>query len=371
MKSEIALGVVTLFASLGSSQAVSNNSTVGSPIPQYSFQLSSPETLPIGAPGSILSAVFGCASDNSVFVQVVTLPAPGSSEKGDIALYAVRSATDIVQFRSALAPGYRLISPIVRYFAADSEVVALAYGIGIDSGDVGGSPDPKHLVSVLLKFDRKGALLSATSLEPDLHPEQVAAYSSGEVLLVAWDQLRKRTRLVVLDSQGTVMRDFDIVDNDPGVKDSAAPVLGIEIYPYGQDLLLIPDDTRRPILEVNEAGVVNTYTLHIPKEYERRLPISFSPRSWKFRMIPEQTAQQPVSTSGGEGSGSLDQQGGLAALQSARGAVLEFDPSDGNVMRQFNLPASGLQPVCENNGTFVFLGARNGKLEIAKGVVSN
>jgi hypothetical protein len=59
---------------------------------------------------------------------------------------------------------------------------------------------------------------------------------------------------------------------------------------------------------------------------------------------------------------------GLEALQNSPGAVLEFDPTSGDVLRQVNLPRSGLQPACENNGDFLFIDARasDGKLEIAK-----
>jgi hypothetical protein len=158
------------------------------PVPQYHFKLADPVTLPIGTAGSPVSAIFGCTSDHSVFLQVITLPdMTGDGSDGDIALYGVQSPTKIVRFSPKLASGYRRISPIARYFAAESKVVALAYGVGIDHGDAKLGPESNDESMVLLTFDRKGTLSSSKAVDANLRPEQIAAYESGDLLLVAWD----------------------------------------------------------------------------------------------------------------------------------------------------------------------------------------
>jgi hypothetical protein len=288
---------------------------------------------------------------------------------GDVALYGVRGANEIVQFNSHLATGYRLISPIARYFASESKVVGLAYGLGIDHGDAKVGPDPNRVSNVLLTFDRKGALLSTDVLDPNLKPEQLAAFSSGDLLLVAWDKVRKMTYLSVTDAHGSTQREIHFRDNDPADDgNGSSPLATLTIYPYGEHLLLVPQDTRRPIVEVNEHGVLNSYTMKIPAGYTRGLALSFGRRSWKFRMLKEDNGSQPVQAAQTDGNSKI----GLASLQSIQGIVLEFNPDDGNVIREIDLPQTGFQPACENNGEVTFVSARagDGKLQIAKGVAA-
>ena len=301
-------------------------------------------------------------------ITVPALPHTASSH-GDVILYAVKSPTDIVRYDPNLASGYKFISPIMRYFAADSEVVGLVYGLTISNADTVAKLDSRSMSTLLLTFDRKGALQSSAVLDSTLHIEQIAAYESGDLLLVAWDDLRKKTVLSVTDKTGSQIREFHPQENDPGDAESELPLISLKIHSYGKNLLLISDDPSRPILEVSESGVVNTHTLHVPKGYVRGLPISISRRSWKFFMIPDATGDKPASLP--------DQQSkppvrGADSLLTAPGVMLEFNPEDGSVLRQIELPSSGFQPACENDGDYIFLSAHagDGKLQLVKASVA-
>jgi len=338
-------------------------------VPLYHFQLGDPVTLPIGGSNSPVSALFGCTADGSVFLQVATLPGDGSTN-ADLALYQVRSPTDVVRFDPRQALSYSAISPITRYFPGESEVIGLAEGKPVDHG-VESASSSKALVEVLLTFDRKGALRSASPVDPQMRPEQIAAFDSGDLLLIGWDELRRTTALEVTDSAGIPKRQIHLADNDPAEKSNVAEsLITLRVYPYGKNLLLMPQDTRRPILEINEFGVVHTYRLHIPKGYERGLPVSLDRRQWNFRMLAEQSGTESAPESQTP-STSPASSIGLGALQTKQGAILSFDPDDGNVLRQVVLPANGFQPACETNGEFTFLGARagDGKLQLARGVI--
>lgn len=343
-------------------QAQRPGSVASQPIRQSSFRLGEPEALPVGDHGSFVSGNIACGDDGTIYVQVIHPPIPGASPYGSIMLYAIRGATDVVQFHPEQAPGYRQISPIARYFATDSKVAALAYGVGIDHGDVETIPS-KRAASVLLVFDRRGALLWSKALDPDLHPEQIGLFSSGELLLVAGEESQERMHLLVLSSEGNVERELPVENSGPGQKFSVT-LTEIEVRPYGQNLMLVSDDMSQPILEVSPTGVVNRYSLHVPKGYNDGIPVSFKPFSWKFGAIlePPQTA---ASKGDAAPNASVASPGG-SQLQPV--ALLDFDPSTGTTRRQFNLP-SGFQPACEDqHGDFILItaGASDGKLQIAK-----
>jgi hypothetical protein len=334
------------------------------PVPTYSLRISDPATLPIGVAGSPVSAIFGCADDGTVFLQVFTLP--NDASPGDVALYGVKGPDQIVRFTFNESSDYRAVSPIVRYFAADSGLLAMAYALPNTETDA--TDDSKQRVAVMLMFDRKGALKSSFTLPMREHPEQVAVFSSGDLLLAGYDQSRKRTFLRVADPKGSLLKEISLSDGDPGDEgERAGPLTDLVIYGYGKDLLLIPQDTHRPILEVNESGVVNTYKLQVPKGYERGLVVSIKPGSWKFRMLAE-ASETPAPPTAGQGG---QQAMGLESLQNRNGAILEFDPGDGKVLRRIELPSSGMQPACETGGDYIFLSAQsgNGKLQIAHGSI--
>ncbi len=338
-----------------------------SSIPQYELAPHDPVPLPIGAPGDWVTGIFGCTDDNSVFVIMMT-NAPGSSMPTGMDLYGIRSGTDIVKFTPQLAPGFRSVGPISRYFATDSKVVALAYGTPIGYSDLDEPKDPvKHSVPILLTFDRTGRLLDSATLTRAVNPQQVALFPSGDILILRWDDENRRTSLAILNSKGRIEREIPVTVSDPGEQGgsgSGTALVGVEIYSWGQDLLLVPEGANRPIVEVSETGVVNTWSLHFPKGYERALPVAFDPHSWLFRMVPP---EKPLSS---DATTSPAERNGLAYMERFPGVVMAFDPSSGDPVREFTFP-SGLEPACESNGKFVFLGAKGGGLQFATALVPN
>ncbi len=367
-----------LFAALN---LIAQDKVPGSPsgedakIPPSYFKLEDPVTLSIGASGAWVRDTFYCTSD-AVFLQMTTKPSDSRGANGpwDIALYGVHSPTEIVRFNSRRASGYREISPIGSYFAAESELVALAFGSPTETKQPGAEErkrgDPT-VRTVLLTFDRKGWLTSSLTLDAALMPKQVAAFASGDLLFVNWDKLRQKTYLLVTGSDGDPIREINLQDHEPGnASVGEFSLWAVRLRAYGKNLLLIPEDPHRPILEVCETGVVRSYTLNVPKEYERWQPISFSRSSWKFRMISSQESAAPMAAAKDTNEAPRPHRG-LEAMPYEKAVVMEFDPEDGTAVRQIELPESGSQPVCENNGEFLFLGIHpgDGKLTLGNGVV--
>jgi hypothetical protein len=172
--------------------------------------------------------------------------------------------------------------------------------------------------------------------------------------------------LVVLNDQASEEREIPLTANDPA--DSSLPggtaLVGVGIYRWGKDLLLVPDSSSRPILEVSETGVVKTWTLHVPKGYERGVPVAFDANRWMFHM-DQKEKQQDVNE-----EKSFAYRTRLTEAKPT--VVMEFDPSSGDAVRQFAFPP-GLQPACEIDGTFLFLGADidDGKLQFATALIPN
>lgn len=258
-------------------------------IPRYQLVPHDVAPLPIGGPGDFATGIFGCLADHTVFVTMVTKPS-GSQAPTPISLYGIHGATDVVRFNTTLAPGFRDMGPIYRYFPSDTKIVALAYGDPIGYSDLDRPRDPvKDFVPVLLTFDREGKLLDSAALSRALNPRKVALFPSGDILILRWDDENRRTSLVIVNSKGTIEREMPIEADDPaqrGYSKFGTALVGMEIYSWGQHLLLVPDGAMGPIVEVSETGVVNTWKLHVPKGYERGIPIAFDPHTWIFRMVP-------------------------------------------------------------------------------------
>jgi hypothetical protein len=333
-------------------------------IPRFEITPHDPAVLPIGSQGDFSTGIYRCSGDRSVFVTVVTTSAPQQIPTG-ISLYAVRSATSIIAFHPGLAAGFRTIGPVSRYFVGESRVVALAWGTPLDSAGAGTPLNPRQSVPVLLMFDHEGALLSSRVLDRSLRPEQIGLFPSGEILLLRWDPESKQTVLVVLNDQGSEEREILMTTNDPADRSQPYTALvGVEIYPWRNDLLLVPDNSSRPIVEVSDTGVVNTWTLHVPKGFEISVPVAFDPHRWLFRMDSDEKQEHADTDK------PFAQRTRLAEAKPS--VVLEFDPSTGDAVRQFAFPA-GLQPACEVDGEFLFLGANpdDGKLQFATALIPN
>jgi hypothetical protein len=336
---------------------------------QLHFKLEDPVPLPIGTTGAAVRDTFNCTSD-AVFLQGTPVSGDSAGAFWDIALYGVQSPSEIIRFDARRASGYRELSPIGNYFASESELVGLALGIPRDAELLANEKrrrgDPA-VRTILLTFDRKGFLTASKTMDENLMPKQVGVFESGDLLFVDWDKVRKKTYLLVTGSDGDPIREINLQDHEPGnAAVGGFSLWGVKLLAYGKNLLVIPEDPHAEILEVCETGVVRSYTLKVPKDYGRWQPVSVSRRSWTFRLVSSQKPPVPA-----EPKKDPRPERGLEAMSRENAMVVEFDPEDGSIVRQIKLPESGAQPVCGQNGEFVFLGiqASDGKLTFGKGAV--
>lgn len=187
-----------------------------------------------------------------------------------------------------------------------------------------------------------------------MRPAQVGLFPSGKILLLARDTGREQTHLIILDQSGSIIHDIALTANDPAPAGAGGvPLVNTSVLGWNGDLVIVPDDIHRSLLEVSESGAVQAISIHIPKGYEGGVPMSFEPSGWFFTMERQSRPQASNVSSTAEDAQPV--------------SILEFDPISGNAVRQFDLVTPGFQPACENGGKFSLLGARkgDGKLQLA------
>ena len=367
LQNSVILGLFSASAFCASAQnADKTTSKIEETIPGYTLEFGKPQKTTLGGPGSVMSAMHACSEDGTVFVEVRDSQSDGM---GLMALHSLDGAGQSIRFSPGHLPGYTNEMP-VRFFADENRVVALAYATPVKANPSGPTPDD---VKLALIYDRKGALQKAVPLSEDgLQVSAVGLYKSGNLLAVGADNRNHSARLLVVDEDGETIREIRLFDEDYNLRKHAredqllsevlqnkSGALGMmEIIPHGQNLLLLPTDTRQPIVEVNEYGIVRVYPLQMPDGLFLGEPLSISKQGWIFETLRGGLKEPEKNELKGE------------VFVLASGPVLVFDPSDGSVLRKIDKPAdsSGAVLVCEHDGEYTALTTdkTDGSLEVLK-----
>jgi hypothetical protein len=326
------------------------------------------QTFPAGTKTSGLIYDFKCGSEGSAFLMM------WESDKNPDALpllYRLAPSGDVVRFTYDGAVGFRDFSDLARFFISESKVSGLTTAHPIEPSDPSKRGSQKNVV---VTYDYDGTLRNIAELEPEINPATVAVFPSGDLLIVSIDKWSKEPHLLILDTDGVKKGEVSIDTDDyhgangAGAKGPAhdayvANVMNAaQFVPYGNDLLLIFPQTRFPVLELSEHGVVRSIPLQIPEGKTIASAVQSNGRAILVR------------TGHSEGdSYALTPEEEVTKQKNyyADDQILEFNGSDGTLVRSIQVHHD-LTPVCHYNNEFDFLTSRpeDGRVQIVKGTLS-
>jgi len=121
----------------------------------------------------------------------------------------------VVRFVPQNIPGYRNLFSLARYFVSDSGVYVLEMADKIDPSDYRKTIGRSYLIDV---FDYKGKLEHTVFLEPGVNPFNLAAFESGDILVLSLDNLNHATRFLLFDPAGRPESELRLLDEDFGTR---------------------------------------------------------------------------------------------------------------------------------------------------------
>jgi hypothetical protein len=333
-----------------------------------------PKTYPIGTKQSAILADFQCGSDGSVFLPIMEDPTalnnevnggPPTDRLHRILVTALTPSGDVVRYAHTDIPGLRTFVPEGRYFVSPSRVYTLESAEIYDPA----APDKRlgraHLILI---YDYQGADKGVIRLEPGLNPINIAAFPSGDILVVSLDKLNQTTRLLIFDQAGRPVKELKLFDEDyalklqPGDKartqDSQINSIWTHLalahwVPFGENLLMSPNRAALPLIEINENGLVRSTNVTLPDKASIGGVFESSDRIYHV------LASQPNQVQG-------DSPGQKTSYIPTE--IDDVNPGDGAILRRVKL-APGLWPACVRDESYTFVSPRedDGKLQIIRG----
>lgn len=345
-----------------------------------SLRYEEPKTYPIGTKHSAIIGDLKCGSDGTIFLPMINDYTPLASEANGTGPRADRMdrflvtgltpSGNVVQFAHTDIPGLTNFVPEIRYFVSSSRVYTL------ESADIYDPADPtKDLgrAHVILIYDYKGAYQGVVRLEPGLNPVNIAAFPSGDLLVVSLDKLNQTTRLLIFDQAGRPVKELKLFDEDYALKlqlddkaeksvSASDPVwahLALAHWvPFGENLLMSPSLAHLPLVEISENGVVRSTNLTLPDN------ASISGIFESSDKIYHVVASQPNHV-----QASKDDPPGQKALFIAT-EIDDIYPGDGSILKRVKFNRS-LIPACVRDDSYTFVWPRedDGKLQTIRGTV--
>jgi hypothetical protein len=345
-----------------------------------SLRYDEPKTYPTGTKQSVIIGDFKCGGDGTVFLPMMEDPTalngeinggPRTDRLHRILVTALTPSGDVVRFAHAEIPGLRTFVPDVRYFVSSSRVYTLESAQMYDPADPAKSLGRVHLILI---YDYQGAYKGVVRLEPGSNPINIAAFPSGDILVVSLDKLNQTTRLLLFDQAGRPLKELRLFDEDYALKlklrdkaetpgSAGGPIwtsLALAHWvPFGEDLLMSPTtESTPPLIEINENGVVRSTNVSLP---ENAALTGISESSDKiYHVVGSEKSQVEPSASDPPGQ----------KFSYTPTEVDDINPGDGTVLRRVKF-TRGLWPVCVRDESYTFLSPRDedGRLQIIRGTV--
>lgn len=200
----------------------------------------------LGLPSGVADSGGRCASDGLTFFDTAT----SASASPDI--YTVTTTAEVKHLRRKLPSGYTDVT-VRNFFPAQHTLVTLLEAENRDEGR-----STRVVTDYFLSTsDRDGDEADLLSLNLHFKPLRIAAFPSGDYLVLGWDMANQLPLLAVLKPDGTARRFQDTADLGGGTA-SAADTLGelskVVFVPWGEDVLLTFPGTTHAARVVHAVG---------------------------------------------------------------------------------------------------------------------
>ena len=336
------------------------------PVAEVSLAYSSPQTFATDSKSTVFQGQFQCGDDGSIFFQGFETY---SDDSGMFTLQSLSPAGRVIGFQAATAPGYGAYSSPFSTFVTNSRVYTLVTADKVDPMETSRKLGFSRFV---LEYDYKGSFIKSIPIEAGPTVLAIAAFNSGDILLVAQEKYSKRVSLSLIDDSGSKRSDLNLFDKDylglikgrdgASVPDAAnylkMMLADAQYVPYGENLLVVPINTMLPILELNEGGILRSVSLDLPKGGVIGSMLPTNGRDW---MVMVGKTKNDVDTYSSDKSS--------ATITTPE--IQEFDPTDGQLIRKIEI-SKGLYTLCQRDGELLFLTTRveDGRLQVVKGTFS-
>jgi hypothetical protein len=343
-----------------------------------------PKVYPIGTKQSAIIADFNCGNDGSIFLMMLDDSAAFNKEIGGgshpdprnrFHVTELTPSGGVVRFAHTEdnIPGLRNFVPEIRYFVSSSRVYSLDRAEVFDPADPGKTLGHAHLVTI---YDYDGEYKGTIRLEPGLNPLTIAAFPSGDILVVSLDKLNQTTRLLVFDQTGSLVTELRLFDENYTSKlqrgdnagtpsfapNSISTKLALSHWvPFGDNLLMSPKmGSTLPLIELNESGVVRSTNVALPENVYLTGILESGDKVYHVVGSVRKPLETPPSGSYGQKFSYFPSE------------IDDINPGDGTVVKRVKF-ARGLWPICAQDDTYTFLSPRDedGRLQVIRGTVTH
>jgi hypothetical protein len=235
------------------------------------------------------------------------------------------------------------------------------------------------LAHVILIYDYEGAYQGVVRLEPGLNPVNIAAFSSGDILVVSLDKMNQTTRLLIFDPAGRPIKELKLFDEDYALKlqlaDKAGTADSVDRLnalwshlalthwaPFGENLLMSSNEAQPPLIEINENGVVRSTNVILPDNATIGGIFESSDRIYHVLASATEVNQSQTSA-----NASPPGQTFFVPTE-----IDDIYPSDGTILKRVKF-TRGLMPACVRDESYTFVWTRgdDGKLQTIRGTVAH
>jgi hypothetical protein len=351
-------------------QRDSTSATNAPRLSTLSLDYEKPVTYALGSKTSGLTADFKSGSDGSIFVEMVGLEGPTRG----FHIYRLKPSRDAVRLGEPNVEGLSSFSLPASYFVTSSKTYVLRQATIVDLSSQISSTASIYVVVV---YDGDGSIQNVVRLDPDIHPVSVGAFGSGDLLVLSVDKLNHSTRLLKFDTEGRLLGELRLFDEDYGAKLALGPkatpakvgaylermLANAQFLPVGDNILIVPIQTRLPLLEINEHGVVRSTQLALPAG--KSLSAVVPSDDGMLHVQLDQSSGDAYALSDDDFA-----KGKTVAYQ-ADPCIYDFNASDGSLVDRVSF-AKELIPLRKDGADFIFLTTRpeDGHLQVVKGSIA-
>jgi hypothetical protein len=336
-------------------------------IPTVSLQFKDDESLPGLLASPVLAYPMQCASDGSVFVEMLQ-----GADYQDRRLYSI-SRDGVHEYAKEKIPSLH-DARVFSYYPSDSRVVLLVNAmeesregkVRIDAPDGSRKEVVQNIgerLLYLVEFDRDGSYKRASQAWGALSLSRVGVFTSGDLLAFGVDRSSELPQLAILSSDGTLLRTLDVPgavkqwykderNSATGSTQGAVFLPPTQFVPFDAGILVVALWSTAPVLEVREGGAIRPIRIRLPAGLSLDSLVPSSGGHWYVRVR---------NSARGDERAELDFH-----------ALYEVDPADGKVIRRIEtgtVPSDGI--ACVDNGRFIaFRRDDNGKFVGMRGEIS-
>ena len=325
------------------------------------------DSFPSLAASPVFEYPLQCSSDGTVFIRMIEPPRFTNSR-----IYAISPDHQVRQYNQELIGELHDVQ-LRGYFGSEEEVLLLVFATRDDKKQAATLRLPDGQVKeqtvsagehhyFVAVFDRDGTFKKSIGIDDAIEPRQVARFPSGEFLVYGMETESQSARLALLNPDGTILRFLstpsfsqktlsDLRHGVPGLPKSFGVVPATQLLLFRENVLVISEGVREPVLEINNAGNIRVVQIRLPDDYvvEGFVP---STKHWYVAAAPS----APIGK----------------FVDSSSNILFEINPEDGAPLRRLEPQNANVGDLaCAPDDDFIaFRRDKEGKLTRMMGTVS-